>query len=101
MDPYRYRCSHSSSYWPPPHYDAAAGAGGGAAAAAPLPGLQAAGGGVPPRVSDSAILINNHNLSSLALDPATGRLYVAGTNVLYQLDEFLRLKHLVETGSWE
>ena len=40
-----------------------------------------------------------HNLSSLALDPATGRLYVAGTNVLYQLDEFLRLKHLVETGT--
>jgi hypothetical protein len=39
------------------------------------------------------------NLTSLALDPASGGLYVAGTNVLYQLDESLRLKHLVETGN--
>jgi hypothetical protein len=38
------------------------------------------------------------NLSSLVLDPGTGRLYVAGTNVIYQLDLSLRLQQSVETG---
>ena len=32
------------------------------------------------------------------LDPARSRLYVAGTNVLYQLDDALRVSHKVETG---
>ena len=39
-----------------------------------------------------------HNLSHLVLDPARSRLYVAGTNVLYQLDDALRVSHKVETG---
>jgi hypothetical protein len=39
-----------------------------------------------------------HNLSSLLVDSATGRLFVAGTNVLYQLDPYLRLQRRVETG---
>jgi hypothetical protein len=39
------------------------------------------------------------NLSSLVLDPGTGRLYVAGTNVIYQLDLSLRLQQSVETGN--
>jgi hypothetical protein len=38
------------------------------------------------------------NLSGLVLDPGTGRLYVAGTNVIYQLDLSLRLQQSVETG---
>jgi hypothetical protein len=38
------------------------------------------------------------NLSSLVLDPGTGRLYVAGTNVIYQLDLSLRMQQSVETG---
>ena len=32
------------------------------------------------------------------LDPARSRLYVAGTNVLYQLDDALRVSHEVKTG---
>ena len=39
-----------------------------------------------------------HNLSHLVLDPGRSRLYVAGTNVLYQLDDALRVSHKVETG---
>ena len=39
-----------------------------------------------------------HNLSHLALDTSRGRIYVAGTNVLYQLDDALRVRHKVETG---
>ena len=38
------------------------------------------------------------NLSHLVLDPARSRLYVAGTNVLYQLDDALRVSHEVKTG---
>ena len=38
------------------------------------------------------------NLSHLLLDTSRGTLYVAGTNVLYQLDDALRVKHKVETG---
>ena len=39
-----------------------------------------------------------HNLSHLAVDTSRGRLYVAGTNILYQLDDALRVRHKVETG---
>lgn len=41
-----------------------------------------------------------HNLSHLALDPSRGRIYVAGTNVLYQLDDALRVRHKVDTGEY-
>merc|ERR1719208_410779 len=41
---------------------------------------------------------NQHNLSHLLLDSGHGKLYVAGTNVLYQLDDALRVRHKVETG---
>ena len=39
-----------------------------------------------------------HNLSHLAVDHSRGRVYVAGTNILYQLDDALRVRHKVETG---
>ena len=38
------------------------------------------------------------NLSHLLCDTSRGTLYVAGTNVLYQLDDALRVRHKVETG---
>ena len=41
---------------------------------------------------------SNHNLSSLVIEEDTGRLFLAGTNVLYQLDDELRVRHRVETG---
>ena len=41
---------------------------------------------------------SGHNLSHLVVDPHRSRLYVAGTNVLYQLDDALRVRHKVETG---
>ena len=40
----------------------------------------------------------SHNLSSLLIDEDTGRIYLAGTNILYQLDDSLRVRHRVETG---
>ena len=40
----------------------------------------------------------DHNLSSLVIDEDSGRVYLAGTNVLYQLDDALRVRHKVETG---
>ena len=39
-----------------------------------------------------------HNLSSLVIEEDTGKLFLAGTNVLYQLDDALRVRHRVETG---
>lgn len=39
-----------------------------------------------------------HNLSSLVIEEDTGKLFLAGTNVLYQLDDELRVRHRVETG---
>ena len=41
---------------------------------------------------------SQHNLSSLVIEEDMGRLYLAGTNVLYQLDDELRVRHRVETG---
>jgi len=38
------------------------------------------------------------NLSHLAVDDERGMLYLAGANVLYQMDDLLRLRHKVETG---
>jgi len=38
------------------------------------------------------------NLSHLAVDEERGRLFLAGANVLYQMDDLLRLRHKVETG---
>ena len=40
----------------------------------------------------------SHNLSSLLVEEDTGRIYLAGTNILYQLDDSLRVRHRVETG---
>ena len=40
----------------------------------------------------------SHNLSSLLIEEDTGRIYLAGTNILYQLDDSLRVRHRVETG---
>ena len=40
----------------------------------------------------------SHNLSHLVVDTDRSRVYVAGTNVLYQLDDALRVRHKVETG---
>lgn len=42
----------------------------------------------------------SHNLSSLLIEQDSGRIYVAGTNILYQLDDSLRVRHRVETG-WQ
>ena len=42
----------------------------------------------------------SHNLSSLLIEEDTGRIYLAGTNILYQLDDSLRVRHRVETG-WQ
>jgi len=42
-----------------------------------------------------------YNLTRGVLDPGTGQLYLAGTNVLYQLDSALRIVHRVETGPVE
>ena len=58
---------------------------------------------LPPVVSVRRLVAEfqhgaGHNLSHLALDPSRGRIYVAGTNVLYQLDDALRVRHKVETG---
>ena len=38
------------------------------------------------------------NLSHLAVDEERERLYLAGANALYQMDDRLRLRHKVETG---
>ncbi len=38
------------------------------------------------------------NLSHLAVDDLSEQIYVAGTNILYQLDDSLRVRHRVETG---
>ena len=40
----------------------------------------------------------SHNLSSLLIEQDTGRIFLAGTNILYQLDDSLRVRHRVETG---
>jgi len=40
----------------------------------------------------------SQNLSHIAIDPHTGHVFVAGSNVIYNLDEELRQVHRVETG---